>query len=82
NGVEPPKKSAFLPWWLHHSRERFCLGGLYSSSPDLGRGLVRVGAGVGAYLSFILHILPKTQKSAANLLPCGAEFVMIYLKRR
>ena len=82
NGVEPPKKSAFLPWWLHHSREHFCLGGLYSSSPDLGRGLVRVGAGVGAYLSFILHILPKTQKSAANLLPCGAEFVMIYLKRR
>ena len=40
NGVEPPKKSAFLPWWLHHSRERSCLGGLYSSSPDLGRGLV------------------------------------------
>ena len=76
------RKALFLPWWLHHSRERFCLGGLYSSSPDLGRGLVRVGAGVGAYLSFILHILPKTQKSAANLLPCGAEFVMIYLKRR
>ena len=76
------RKALFLPWWLHHSRERYCLGGLYSSSPDLGRGLVRVGAGVGAYLSFILHILPKTQKSAANLLPCGAEFVMIYLKRR
>ena len=40
NGVEPPKKSAFLPRWLHHPRERFCLGCLYSSSPDLGRGLV------------------------------------------
>ena len=38
NGVEPPKKSAFLPWRLHHSRERCCLGCLYSSSPDLGRG--------------------------------------------
>ena len=23
NGVEPPKKSAFLPWRLHHSRERY-----------------------------------------------------------
>ena len=22
NGVEPPKKSAFLPCWLHHPRER------------------------------------------------------------
>ena len=41
NGVEPPKKSAFLPWRLHHSRERYCLGCLYSSSPDLGWGLVR-----------------------------------------
>ena len=38
NGVEPPKKSAFLPRRLHHSRERSCLGGRYSSSPDLGEG--------------------------------------------
>ena len=22
NGVEQPKKGAFLPWWLHHPRER------------------------------------------------------------
>ena len=43
NGVEPPKKSAFLPRRLHHSRERFCLSCRYSSSPDLGRGLVGVG---------------------------------------
>ena len=43
NGVEPPKKSAFLPRRLHHSRERSCLGRRYSSSPDLGRGLVLVG---------------------------------------
>ena len=47
NGVEPPKKSAFLPWRLHHSRERCCLGYFYSSSPDLGRGRVRSGAGKG-----------------------------------
>ena len=46
NGVEPPKKSAFLPRRLHHSRERYCLGCLYSSSPDFGRGLVVVGAWV------------------------------------
>ena len=38
NGVEPPKKSAFLPRRLHHSHERFCLGGRGSSSPDLGGG--------------------------------------------
>ena len=44
NGVEPPKKSAFLPRRLHHSRERCCLGCRYSSSPDLRRGLVGVGA--------------------------------------
>ena len=44
NGVEPPKKSAFLPWWLHHPRERSCLSCRYSSSPDLG-------AGLGGYLS-------------------------------
>ena len=34
------RKALFLPWRLHHSRERCCLGCLYSSSPDLGRGLV------------------------------------------
>ena len=47
NGVEPPKKSAFLPWRLHHSRERYCLGYLYSSSPDLGRGWCWSGAWCG-----------------------------------
>ena len=44
NGVEPPKKSAFLPRWLHHPRERSGLSCRYSSSPDLG-------AGLGGYLS-------------------------------
>ena len=50
NGVEPPKKSAFLPWWLHHSRERYCLGGRDVSRPTLGRGLVRVRRYVGRCL--------------------------------
>ena len=36
------RKALFLPWWLHHSRERYCLSRLYSSSPDLGEGLVVV----------------------------------------
>ena len=41
NGVEPPKKGAFLPWWLHHSRERCCLGGRDVPRPTWG------GAGAG-----------------------------------
>ena len=32
------RKALFLPRRLHHSRERYCLGGRGSSSPDLGRG--------------------------------------------
>ena len=59
NGVEPTKKGAFLPRRLHHPRERYCLGCRYSSSPDLGRGLVFVGGlcgcavllGGGCYLA-------------------------------
>ena len=42
NGVEPPKKSAFLPRWLHHPRER-CKSVDYTF-------LARLGAGAGAYL--------------------------------
>ena len=38
NGVEPPKKSAFLPRWLHHSRERYCLGRRDVPRPTLWRG--------------------------------------------
>ena len=45
NGVEPPKKSAFLPWRLHHSRERYCLGGRDVPRPTLGRA--------GACLGFL-----------------------------
>ena len=55
NGVEPPKKSAFLPRRLHQSRERCCLGCLYSSSPDLGKGLVgRPGAQVSLTQSAVM----------------------------
>ena len=43
NGVEPPKKSAFLPRRLHHSRERY-------KSVDY-TFLARLGAGAGGYLS-------------------------------
>ena len=43
NGVEPPKKSAFLPRRLHHPRERCCLGGLYVPRPTFAKA----GAGRG-----------------------------------
>ena len=39
------RKALFLPRRLHHSRERYCLGCLYSSSPDLGRAWWLSGAG-------------------------------------
>ena len=49
NGVEPPKKSAFLPWYLHHPRER-CQSVDYTflarlwAGAGAGRGGVRVTA--------------------------------------
>ena len=57
NGVEPPKKGAFLPRRLHHSRERYCfvdctflarlgegLGGLTGRSSQLDAVCWDVGA--------------------------------------
>ncbi len=41
NGVEPPKKSAFLPWRLHHPRER-CRSVDYTLLARLGAGRVRL----------------------------------------
>ena len=42
NGVEPPKKSAFLPWRLHYPRERYCfVDGMF---------LARLGEGAGGCL--------------------------------
>ena len=60
NGVEPPKKSAFLPRWLHHSRERYksvvyaFLARLFQGAGGLtGRSsqLDAVGCDVGAFES-------------------------------
>ena len=45
NGVEPPKKSAFLPRRLHHPRER-------CRSVD-GTFLARLGEGVGGCRGFV-----------------------------
>ena len=57
------RKAPFLPRRLHHSRERYCLSGLYSSSPDLGRAwwlserLPSPGANVGCYGFFARVVL-------------------------
>ena len=47
NGVEPPKKSAFLPRRLHHPRERCCLGCRDVPRPTWG--------GAGGHLSGCLR---------------------------
>ncbi len=47
------KEKRFLPRRLHHSRERYCLGCLYSSSPDLGRGWCLSGDCTGAPFSWV-----------------------------
>ena len=52
NGVEPPKKSAFLPRWLHHPRERYrSVVGTFLARLLQGagacRGIVRVRRFVG-----------------------------------
>ena len=76
NGVEPPKKSAFLPRRLHHSRERYCLGCRYSSSPDFGQGLGgstgrssqldAVGGDVGASSSWERRAGPNTSRGGTH----------------
>ena len=76
NGVEPPKKSAFLPWWLHHPRERYCLGGRGSSSPDLGEGaggltgrssqLDAVGGDVGDSSSWERRVGPNSSRGGTH----------------
>ena len=68
------RKALFLPRWLHHSRERFCLSCRYSSSPDLGRRL-------GGYLSgclrrgrtgFVMAALRGKSPSRASLSISGS----------
>ena len=68
NGVEPPKKGAFLPRCLHHPRERCCLGCLYSSSPDLGRGAGAVFLARSAFKSFV-HLFKGGGVQGAEPLP-------------
>ena len=69
NGVEPPKKSAFLPWRLHHSRER-CQSVVYTFLTRLGEGLGgltgrssqldAVGCDVGASSSWERRVGPNS----------------------
>ena len=62
------RKALFLPWRLHHSRERCCLGCLYSSSPDLGRGLVLVGGLYGCAVFLGRSLSPYCQFHPISLL--------------
>ena len=52
NGVEPPKKSAFLAWRLHHPRER-------CQSVD-GTFLARLGEGSGGVVG-LFNLLTKAR---------------------
>ena len=66
------RKALFLPRCLHHSRERYCPGCLYSSSPDLGEGaggltgrssqLDAVGGDVGASSPWERRAGPNTSR--------------------
>ena len=75
NGVEPPKKSAFLPWYLHHSRERYCfvegtflarlgegLGGLTGRSSQLDA----VGCDVGASSPWERRVGPNCSRGGTH----------------
>ena len=75
NGVEPPKKSAFLPWRLHHSRERYCFGGRYVPRPTWGGGgwlsgrssqLDAVGGDVGASSPWERRAGPNTSRGGTH----------------
>ena len=58
NGVEPPKKSAFLPWRLHHPRER-CQSVVYTFLARLGEG-VGGWRGIGAGRSLCGILKPES----------------------
>ena len=69
------RKAPFLPRRLHHSRERYCLGCLYSSSLDLGRGwwltgrssqLDAVGGDVGALCSWERRVGPNSSRGGTQ----------------
>ena len=67
NGVEPPKKGAFLPRRLHHSRERYQSVGV-TFLARLGAGLVRVGGGCGCF-AWSVYCAGVTVASRFRLLP-------------
>ena len=75
NGVEPPKKSAFLPRWLHHSRERYksvvyaFLARLFQGAGGLtGRSsqLDAVGGDVGASCSWERRAGPNCSRGGTH----------------
>ena len=72
NGVEPPKKSAFLPRWLHNSRERYrsvvytFLARLLQGAGAC-RGIVRVRRFLGKKLP------PPTTDSTPFLCSCAKK---------
>ena len=67
NGVEPPKKGAFLPWRLHYPRER-CRSVDGTFLARLGAGLVRVGGGCGCF-AWSVYCAGVTVASRFRLLP-------------
>ena len=72
NGVEPPKKSAFLPRRLHHSRERYrSVVGTFLAR--LGRGLVRV-CGIVRVRRFLGRcVVAPTARSTPFLCSCAKK---------
>ena len=72
NGVEPPKKSAFLPWRLHHSRERYrSVDGTFLAR--LGEGLVLVGGLVRVRRFLGKKLPPPTADSTPFLCSCAKK---------
>ena len=67
------RKALFLPRRLHHSRERYCLGCRYSSSPDLGRGLVGVGGFVRVRRFLGRCVVAPTACSTPFLCSCAKK---------
>ena len=67
------RKAPFLPRYLHHSRERYCLSCRYSSSPDFGEGLGG-GRGVVRVRRFVgQKPPPPTARSTPFLCSCAKK---------
>ena len=75
NGVEPPKKSSFLPLELHHSRERYCfvdgtflarLGEGLGGSTGRSSQLDAVGCDVGASSSWERWVGPNCSRGGTQ----------------